>query len=90
MISLLIMVMAVLTAGYVGASVASRRGREGSNDEPALRELRERMDRLEQSLESATAELERMGESQRFLTALLEDRAKSQPALKRPGDESER
>ena len=47
-------------------------------------ELRERMLRLEQSLETMSADMERVSEGQRFLTALLEDRARGQSALKPP------
>jgi hypothetical protein len=87
MIFLLGLIIVTLTASYVGASIASRRPRA---DDPDFRELRERMNRLEQSLETATGELDRLAESQRFLTALLEDRAKTQPALKGPGGDPPR
>ena len=88
MIFIMAIILVGLTASYVGASIASRRGRSG--EDPELRELRERVNRLEQSLESATGELDRVAESQRFLTALLEDRAKAQPALRNPGGDAPR
>jgi hypothetical protein len=78
----------LIAAGYIGASIAVRRLREGSGGDPQLRELRERLNRLEQTMESVTGELERVAESQQFLTALLEDRGRAKPAL--PEAEGER
>lgn len=73
----------MLVAGVVGGLIATaRRGATASDKE--LTELRERMLRLEQSLETMTADMERFSEGQRFLTALLEERARSQPAIKAP------
>ena len=76
-------VLVVILAGMVGAMIATaRRGAATSDKE--LMELRERMLRLEQSVETMSADMERVSEGQRFLTALLEDRAKSQPVIKAP------
>ena len=76
-------VLVVILAGMVGAMIATaRRGAATSDKE--LVELRERMLRLEQSVETMSADMERVSEGQRFLTALLEDRARSQPAIKAP------
>ena len=73
----------MLVAGVVGGLIATaRRGATTSDKE--LAELRERMLRLEQSLETMTADMERVSEGQRFLTALLEERARGQPLIKAP------
>ena len=74
----------ILAAGFAGGIIAigARRSTEGSDKE--LADLRERMLRLEQSVESMAGEMDRVSEGQRFLTALLEDRAKAQPALRPP------
>ena len=73
----------MLVAGVVGGLIATaRRGATASDKE--LAELRERMLRLEQSLETMTADMERVSEGQRFLTALLEERARGQPVIKAP------
>src|SRR5688500_14338645 len=55
-----------------GSTIAMvlRRGSGGSDKE--LQEMRERLLRLEQSMESMTGDMERVSESQRFMTALLE------------------
>jgi hypothetical protein len=58
--------------------------KHGGASEKELAELRERTLRLEQSLETMSADMERVTEGQRFLTALLEDRARSQIPLKAP------
>ena len=80
MIPLLIM----LLAGVVGGLIATTVRRNSVASDKEMAELRERMLRLEQSLETMNADMERVTEGQRFLTALLEDRAKSQPSLKPP------
>ena len=85
---ILALILVGVSASFLGAAIASRRTR--SAEDPELRELRERVSRLEQALESATGELEKVAESQRFLTALLEDRAKSHPALKGQAGEAPR
>ena len=74
----------MLVAGVVGGLIATTVRRNSGTSEKELAELRERMLRLEQSLETMNADMERVSEGQRFLTALLEDRAKSQPSLKPP------
>jgi hypothetical protein len=72
----------LLLALVVGVVIRtmSRQG-HGSSDKE-LTEMRERMLRLEQSVETMSADIERFSEGQRFLTALLEDRAKGQPATR--------
>ena len=87
MLTVLVFLLAISILGGTIATVV-RRGSGQSESE--LRELRERLLRLEQSMESMTSDMERVAESQRFMTALLEDRARGQAALKPParGDES--
>ena len=72
-----------LVVGVVVRMMATARPSSSASDKE-LTELRERMLRLEQSLETMTADMERVSEGQRFLTALLEERARSQPAIKPP------
>jgi hypothetical protein len=74
----------ILAAGFAGGIIAVGARRSTAGAEKEIAELRERMLRLEQSVESIAGEMDRVSEGQRFLTALLEDRAKSQPALKPP------
>jgi hypothetical protein len=75
----------ILVIGAIGRMMAaSRQG--GAASEKELTELRERMLRLEQSLETMGADMERVSEGQRFLTALLEERARTQNALRPPTD----
>jgi hypothetical protein len=69
--------------GIVARMMAtSRTGSAASEKE--LAEMRERLLRLEQSLETMSADMERVTEGQRFLTALLEDRARGSNTLKPP------
>jgi hypothetical protein len=75
-------VLAVLI-GVVIRTMSTARPSGGASDKEVA-ELRERMLRLEQSVETMTADVERMSEGQRFLTALLEERSKGQPAIKPP------
>ena len=70
-------------AAFGGMLVAISRRNDGQSDKE-IRELRERVLRLEQSMESMTGDMERVAESQRFMTALLEDRGRNQGALKPP------
>lgn len=49
-------------------------------DEAALRELRERMARLEQAVDVVAVEVERVGEAQRFTARLLADRPGAEQA----------
>lgn len=74
----------LLAVSIIGASIATALRRSGGQSENEIRELRERLLRLEQSMESMTSDMERVSESQRFMTALLEDRARGQGALKPP------
>ena len=69
-----------------GSTIAMvlRRGSGSGSSDRELQEMRERLLRLEQSMETMTGDMERVSESQRFMTALLEDRARSQGALKPP------
>jgi hypothetical protein len=90
MISVLALLFLTIAAGYAAGSAAARRERGRPSDDRELRDLRERLGRLEQSMETTAAELERVTESERFLTALLEDRTKSSRALERPGGEAPR
>ena len=74
----------ILVVGMVTGMVTVTVRRASGGSEKELQELRERMLRLEQSMESMTGDMDRISESQRFMTALLEDRARSQSALKPP------
>ena len=80
-----LMLMAITAFG--GMIVAISRRTDGQS-EKEIRELRERVLRLEQSVESMTSDMERVAESQRFMTALLEDRGRTQGALKPPPSSS--
>ena len=82
MFSLLTYLLLALVVGFVVRTMATARPSGASDKE--LTELRERMLRLEQSVETMTADMERVSEGQRFLTALLEERARGQPAIKAP------
>ena len=73
----------LLAAGLMGSIIASSR-RRGPSSDKELVEMRERMARLEQTVETMSADIERFSEGQRFLTSLLEDRPKSPPAIKPP------
>ena len=90
MIGFLALFLLTIAAGYAGGAAAARRARERPSDDRELQDLRDRLARLEQSMEATTAELERVTESERFLTALLADRTKSQRALERPGGDASR
>ena len=76
------LLLGLIVAVVVRAMSTARPGGAASDKE--LTELRERMLRLEQSVETMTADMERVSEGQRFLTALLEDRARGQPVIKAP------
>jgi hypothetical protein len=86
---MLTIMMFVAFSAVAGMVVAMTRRNDGQS-EKEVRELRERLLRLEQSMETMTSDMERVAESQRFMTALLEDRGRGQGALKPPpsrGDE---
>ena len=72
-----------LGAGFLGGFIAVRMQGGSPPADKDLQEVRERLLRLEQSLESMAGDVERVSEGQRFMTALLEDRAKSHPPLPR-------
>ena len=73
----------MLAAGMIGGIIASARRGAASGSDKETSELRERISRLEQSLDTMSAEMDRVAEGQRFLTALLEERSRVQ-ALKPP------
>jgi len=81
---MLISLLLLLALSSLGISIANALGRRGGRSDKEIEELRERVLRLEQSIESMTGDMDRVSESQRFMTALLEDRARSQGALKPP------
>lgn len=85
MLTSLILLIAV---SILGGTIATALRRSGGQSESEIRELRERLLRLEQSMESMTSDMERVTESQRFMTALLEDRPRAQGALKPQGPSS--
>jgi hypothetical protein len=53
-------------------------------------ETAERMERMERAIDAVAVEIERISESQRFLTKLLAERGESAGALPRPGASWER
>lgn len=85
MISVLLLILIVIVLG--GTIVQTLRGGSRSSDKE-LAEMRERMLRLEQSVETMAGEMDRLSEGQRFMTALLEDRPRTQGSAKPlpPGD----
>jgi hypothetical protein len=80
---MLTILMFVAFSAVAGMVVAMTR-RSGGQSDQEIRELRERLLRLEQSVETMTSDMERVAESQRFMTALLEDRTRGQGALRPP------
>ena len=80
MLTVLLMLFAVSLFGATVTAIVRSGG--GRSSEKELQDLRERMLRLEQSMETMAGEMDRMSEGQRFMTALLEDRSKGQGALK--------
>ena len=74
----------ILLAGGLIASIITNSRRRGPSSDRELTEMRERMARLEQTVETMSADIERFSEGQRFLTSLLEDRPKGQAAIKPP------
>ncbi len=76
-------IIVMILAGLVGGLIGTLR-RRGPSSDKELTEVRERMLRLEQSVETMTADMERFADGQRFLTALLEERAREHPAIKPP------
>ena len=78
---LVLMMIAITVFGGMILTIARRQ--DGHSDRE-LREMRERLLRLEQSVETMTSDMERVAESQRFMTALLEDRGRGQGALRPP------
>ncbi len=77
----------VFVLGIIGLQTVQRIAvavieRRKSAPPPMLNELAEKVDRISQAVEATAIEVERIGESQRFLTRVLGDR---QPAaLQRP------
>jgi hypothetical protein len=69
--------------GVLGGILAVRLQAASPRADRDLQEVRERLLRLEQSLEAMAGDVDRVSEGQRFMTALLEDRAKTQPPLPR-------
>lgn len=57
----------------------ARRWESGASDAlPGLRNVEERLDRIERAVESIALEVERVSEGQRFVTKLLADKASTQ------------
>jgi len=81
---LLLLIFAVL-----GSTIAHTLRGGGRSSDKELQEMRERILRLEQSVETMAGDMDRVSESQRFMTALLEDRGRAQGSPKPlpPGDE---
>ena len=74
----------ILLAGGLIASIVASSRRRGPSSDKELTEMRERMARLEQTVETMSADIERFSEGQRFLTSLLEDRPKGHAVIKPP------
>jgi hypothetical protein len=75
-------------AGFLGGIIATRSQRGNSRPDREIQEIRERLLRLEQSIETMSGDVERVSEGHRFLTALLEDRSRGRPSL--PGPEPDK
>jgi hypothetical protein len=90
MIYLLMYGLLLVGAGFTGAVFARRLSLRDGGADKDLQEVRERLLRLEQSIESMAGDVDRVSEGHRFLTALLEGRAKGQGALPRPDSPTER
>jgi hypothetical protein len=79
----------MLAAGMIGGIIATARRGGSSTSDKEVAELRERVSRLEQTIDAMSGEMDRVSEGQRFLTALLEERARGQalkPPASGPGD----
>ena len=76
-------IVLLLVGGLIASIIANSR-RRGPSSDKELAEMRERMARLEQTVETMSADIERFSEGQRFLTSLLEERPKGQAAIKPP------
>ncbi len=69
--------MAIVTVGSYAAVKATNRiwGKEKHATPRELDEMRQRLEQLQQSMDSVAVEVERISEGQRFTTKLLADRA---------------
>ena len=81
----------VFVLGIIGLQTVQRIAvavieRRKSSPPPMLNELAEKVDRISQAVEATAIEVERIGESQRFLTRVLGDR---QPAALQRAEASE-
>jgi hypothetical protein len=71
----------IIAAGILGGAIGRAR-RQGTGSDREVQELRERVLRLEQSLDTMSADMERISDGQRFLTALLEDRGRTHAVIR--------
>ncbi|MEO5579012.1 MAG: hypothetical protein ABIR58_00020 [Gemmatimonadaceae bacterium] len=81
MVVLFILVIALLIAGLSVSLILERRVRPGSAANRQIAKLMERVDQLEQNAVSATNELRRLEDSQRFTERLLANRSVATPSL---------
>lgn len=79
-ITLFVCIAATIILVPIARGYARRMDR--GNDEPRLpHDLTNRLDRMEQSIDSIAIEVERIAEGQRFTTKLLAERAKAEETL---------
>lgn len=72
--------MALLgTLAKIAFTLLGRRRGPAALDDARMKEISERLSRLEQIAEATAVEIERIGEGQRFTTKLLSERAPEKP-----------
>lgn len=80
--------IAIVTVGSYASIKATNRiwGKEKGASPRELDELRQRLEQLQQSMDSVAIEVERISEGQRFTTKLLSERQEGEPvpALSKP------
>ncbi len=81
MLMLFILIIVLLMAGLSVSLILERRGQPGRAANRQIAELMERVDQLEQNAVSATNELRRLEDSQRFTERLLANRSVAMPSL---------
>ena len=72
----------LIAAMFMWTRRLKARDRETMAAAPPLAALEERLERIEQAVESIAVEVERIGEGQRFITRVLSEQ--KQPALAEP------
>jgi hypothetical protein len=80
-IALFVCVAAAMIGLPIARAYARRMDRGGSGDTPLPHDVTDRLERMEQSIDSIAIEVERIAEGQRFTTKLLAERAKAEETL---------